>query len=256
MTLANTHIDVATPYEYNSKQIPGTVGIPYALWPQFQELVQRGANLWPDASPAIKEFADRVTNGKVMQDYYSDQLAKGDAKVLGSTAGATTSAINFVGVEPDPVQEQGWNFSNAIAQFNEMYQMPSNKWDAPSMMKERLEQFKKMILDEVSEIDLILDKLDKVMAGEGIHENDGSRMEIMTDLADLLGDIQVFCASEMQRFDLPLDAVLQIIMESNASKLQADGTALFVAGKLQKGPNYWKPEPKIEEMLRTYWTQV
>jgi hypothetical protein len=39
-------------------------------WKLFQELVQRGANLWPDAPPHIKEFADLVTNGKVMQDYY------------------------------------------------------------------------------------------------------------------------------------------------------------------------------------------
>lgn len=81
-------------------------------------------------------------------------------------------------------------------------------------------------------------------------------MEIFTELADLLGDIQVFCASEMKRFDIPLDATLRIIMDSNSSKLQADGTALFVDGKLQKGPNYWKPEPMIEEMLRHYYDQV
>lgn len=42
---------------------------------RFQELVQRGTNLWPDATPEIKEFADRITNnlygaeGAVMQDY-------------------------------------------------------------------------------------------------------------------------------------------------------------------------------------------
>lgn len=39
-------------------------------WKSFQELIQRGSNLWPDAPPEIKEFADLVTNGKVMQDYY------------------------------------------------------------------------------------------------------------------------------------------------------------------------------------------
>jgi len=39
-------------------------------WSAFQQLIQRGANLWPDAPPEIKEFADLVTNGKVMQDYY------------------------------------------------------------------------------------------------------------------------------------------------------------------------------------------
>jgi hypothetical protein len=38
--------------------------------PEFLELVQRATNLWPDASPDIKEFADLVTNeGKLMQDY-------------------------------------------------------------------------------------------------------------------------------------------------------------------------------------------
>jgi hypothetical protein len=38
-------------------------------------------------------------------------------------------------------------------------------------------------------------------------------------------------------------------MDSNASKLQADGTPLFVEGKLQKGPGYWKPEPKIKDLI-------
>lgn len=35
----------------------------------FQTLIQRGANLWPDAPPSIKAFADEVTSGKVLQDY-------------------------------------------------------------------------------------------------------------------------------------------------------------------------------------------
>ncbi len=39
-------------------------------WKSFQELVQRGINLWPDAPPQIKEFADLVTSGQIMQDYY------------------------------------------------------------------------------------------------------------------------------------------------------------------------------------------
>lgn len=35
----------------------------------FITLVQRATNLWPDAPPEVKEFADLVTNGKVMQKY-------------------------------------------------------------------------------------------------------------------------------------------------------------------------------------------
>jgi len=36
---------------------------------KFQELIQRGANLWPDAPDYIKRAADLLTTGKVMQDY-------------------------------------------------------------------------------------------------------------------------------------------------------------------------------------------
>lgn len=44
--------------------------VPHQLVPQFKELVHRATNLWPDASPEIKAFADMVTNdGKLMQDY-------------------------------------------------------------------------------------------------------------------------------------------------------------------------------------------
>lgn len=35
----------------------------------FKQLVQRGANLWPDAPAAIKEFADLITNGQILQEY-------------------------------------------------------------------------------------------------------------------------------------------------------------------------------------------
>lgn len=43
--------------------------VPMQLREQFNALVQRGANMWPDASPDIKEFADLVTSNQVMQDY-------------------------------------------------------------------------------------------------------------------------------------------------------------------------------------------
>lgn len=37
---------------------------------RFKELVHRATNLWPDAHPEIKEFADKVTVGHVQQDYH------------------------------------------------------------------------------------------------------------------------------------------------------------------------------------------
>lgn len=43
----------------------------------FKELVQRATNLWPDATPEIKEFADIITNdGWVMQDYSTQDTSK------------------------------------------------------------------------------------------------------------------------------------------------------------------------------------
>lgn len=42
-------------------------------WKQFQELVQRAANLWPDAHPEIKLFADQITEGKEQQDYQKQE---------------------------------------------------------------------------------------------------------------------------------------------------------------------------------------
>lgn len=37
---------------------------------EFKALIQRGANLYPDFSPAIKELADLITSGTILQDYY------------------------------------------------------------------------------------------------------------------------------------------------------------------------------------------
>ena len=39
-------------------------------------------------------------------------------------------------------------------------------------------------------------------------------------------------------------------MQSNFSKLGEDGQPVYDhRGKVMKGPGYWKPEPKIQELL-------
>lgn len=58
-------IDLLPQYE----ERPFIVTITPESWIHFQELVQRGANLWPNAPPEIKAFADLVTTGQVLQDY-------------------------------------------------------------------------------------------------------------------------------------------------------------------------------------------
>jgi predicted HAD superfamily Cof-like phosphohydrolase len=134
-------------------------------------------------------------------------------------------------------------FSEDIKKFNGIYRLPVSEQPTLEVgvpAAERLRAFKSILAEELDEIDDIVAALEK-----GVPE-----LEALTMLADLLGDIQVYCASEMSKFGLPLDGVLGIIMQSNFSKLGADGNPIYdERGKVQKGPNYWKPEPKIQALL-------
>ena len=137
-----------------------------------------------------------------------------------------------------------YDFMADIAKFNAMYKMPVNDtptilFRSPDELIKRLFELRKILEDEVAEVDDIIQN-----AEDGVMP-----VDLLTEIADWLGDLQVFCASEMRKFGLHNDAILGIIMQSNFSKLQADGTALFIDGKLQKGPNYWKPEPQIKRYL-------
>lgn len=121
-------------------------------------------------------------------------------------------------------------FFQRVQQFNALYGMPQPA--APQMVSgERLRQFKAMLLDEVAEADTIRE---------------------LEDFADWLCDIIVYCASEAARHGLPTEQVLNIIMDSNMSKLGADGKPIInrETGKVEKGPNYWRPEPAIRKLLQ------
>ncbi len=127
--------------------------------------------------------------------------------------------------------------------FNRMYKLPVS--EKPSIRdlgedwRERLKNFKKTLLDEVYEIDDII---------EAPYET--TELETLTSLSDLLGDLAVYIHSEATKFGIPLDGVLKIIMDSNASKLGADGKPIYnEEGKVLKGPDYWKPEPQIQNLL-------
>ena len=135
------------------------------------------------------------------------------------------------------------NFADDIATFNGIYKLPVNHrptTDIGVPLVDRLKAFKDILMEEVHEIDEII----------GAQESGKTELEVLTMLADLLGDVQVYCASEMAKFGLPLNEVLAIIMQSNFSKLGADGKPIYdERGKVMKGPSYWKPEPKIQALL-------
>lgn len=133
------------------------------------------------------------------------------------------------------------DFAARIAAMNAMYKLPAAQQPTlPADAAERLVKFKATLMDEVHEIDDIVALMHKGAAPA----------EVLTAIADLLGDVIVYCRSEALKYGLPLEDVLAIIMDSNESKLGADGKPIYDAnGKFLKGPNYWKPEPKIKALI-------
>ena len=135
----------------------------------------------------------------------------------------------------------GKSFEQRIAAMNAMYKLPANERPTlPADVVDRLTKFKATLLDEVHEIDEIV----------ALAKSGAAATDIAVAIADVLGDIMVYCRSEALKYGLPLEEVLDIIMDSNESKLDANGNPIYDAnGKFLKGPNYWKPEPKIKALL-------
>lgn len=140
------------------------------------------------------------------------------------------------------------NFDADISRMNETYDLAPIPRTYEGAMK-RLGQFQEILDKEFTELLDIQVNLDT--AAENIHEDDAV-MEARVGMADLLMDIIVYCASEAQRWGLPLDVIGYIVMASNFSKLGADGKPIKnpVTDKFEKGPNYWKPEPYIHALLQ------
>lgn len=139
-------------------------------------------------------------------------------------------------------------FYSDIKKFNSIYNLDSH--DRPTVLNvERLENFHNILSEEVDEVHDIVAKFRKLQ-GDKSQLSEQDRIEVLTDLSDWLGDLVVYCASEARRWGIPLKGVLDVIMQSNFSKLDADGNPIMdERGKVMKGPNYWKPEPKISELL-------
>jgi predicted HAD superfamily Cof-like phosphohydrolase len=141
------------------------------------------------------------------------------------------------------------DFYQAISRFNRMYKLHEN--DQPTLLgPERVGNFHAILLEEVEEgLDLMKNYEAAQAEGAGMLSED-QRLAILTEMSDWLGDIVVYCASEAKRWGLPLNKILGVIMESNFSKLGADGQPIYDdRGKVMKGPGYWKPEPRIRELL-------
>lgn len=137
-------------------------------------------------------------------------------------------------------------FAKRIEEFNRMYKLPVSYVPAAQVdLYSRLSKFKIILTNEVEEVEEIKDCI------AAYDQDKAAQLETLVMLADWLGDIIVYCRSEAMRNGIPLEEVIDIIMDSNASKLGADGEPIYdpETGKVMKGPHYWKPEPKISELL-------
>lgn len=129
-----------------------------------------------------------------------------------------------------------------IRAMNKMYELPlSEAPNLDSYTVSRLTNFINMVDEELAEGDSI--RSDMILGIE-------SDIDHLVNLADWFADMIVYIYSEAVRCGIPLAEVLHIVMDSNESKLSEDGKPLKdERGKFLKGPNYWKPEPKIRELL-------
>lgn len=138
------------------------------------------------------------------------------------------------------------SFLKKIASFNSMYRLQVNKVPTlPSV--EELKRFKSILQEELEEVEEIIMQIESGANGPE------QQVKLLTELADWHGDMIVYCHTNAHRFGLPMDEVLDVIMESNMSKLDENGQPIYdERGKVMKGPNYWRPEEKISIILKEY----
>lgn len=136
-------------------------------------------------------------------------------------------------------------FDAKIQAFNRLYRLPCPARptipdDTRAGVIMRLERFMSVLAEELHEGKDIMTFVDSGAAPA----------DVLTDIADWLGDIMVYCASELAKYGLRTEDVLGIIMASNMSKLGEDGNPIYdERGKVMKGPGYWQPEPMLRRMI-------
>ncbi|MGE0174426.1 MAG: pyrophosphatase [Oligoflexales bacterium] len=140
-------------------------------------------------------------------------------------------------------------FTASIERFNEIYKLPCSQ--APQILGiNRVKDFVSILSEEIAEGTDIAEKYKAMGPHPQSAPLSDNHKEFLTDLSDWLGDIVVYCFSEAKRWGIPIEKVLGAIMDSNFSKLDANGKPIYdERGKVMKGPAYFRPEPKIAEIL-------
>lgn len=136
-------------------------------------------------------------------------------------------------------------FAAQVQAMHNMYCLDSNaipttKSKEGRSLVNRLTTLYHLLLAEVEEIDEI-----NIAGSEGL--------DALAEIAGVLGNLVVYCHSEALKYGIPLDEVLNIIMESHLSRIGAlkyGKPTRDVHGKVIKGPDFFPPEPKIRELIR------
>ena len=134
-----------------------------------------------------------------------------------------------------------------IKRFNDVFGL--NRFSRPTGLGvRRLQDFMSILSEELAEGEEIRDLYQKIGDESPMREDE---LEILTEMADWLADLVVYCLSEGYRWGLPMEEVLDAVMKSNFSKLDDDGKPVFdERGKVLKGKNFVAPETMIKGILK------
>jgi predicted HAD superfamily Cof-like phosphohydrolase len=154
--------------------------------------------------------------------------------------------------------------------MHDIYRLPKNTSPTidPDFLGDdpisRLTKFQKTLLDEVSEFDTadegklsIKQKLElyhsmsmTVLDAEGRVLLEELRKDCLTDIADWLTDITVYCRSEAMKFGLPLEDCQDAVMGSNFTKVKGGVPTYDENGKVMKDmSSFVAPEPALKTII-------
>lgn len=143
-------------------------------------------------------------------------------------------------------------FNEDIVKMNKMFDLSVKSSIEPDKdLVNKLLKFHRTLSDEVNELLDITNELNVPKNAYDMTLYPPVTIDHYVSLADLLGDMIVYCASEAAKHGIYLPEVLQAIMESQWSKLGTNGEVLKDEnGKFLKGENYKPPEEAIKRLLQ------
>lgn len=140
-------------------------------------------------------------------------------------------------------------FMQDIVRMNKMFELPVNK--SIQLDKDLATKLYKLHNTLTDEVDELLEIIEEIIEDVDLPIQPQITIDHYVALADLLGDMIVYCASEAFKHGIPLDEVLRAIMASQWSKLGPNGEVIKDEnGKFLKGENYRPPEEHIKTILQ------